>query len=160
GSDARPEEQARFRVEAQAVASISHPNVVRVFDFGEWDGQPYFTMEYLEGGSLAHRFKAGPVPAREAAELLRVLALALHHLHEQGILPRGLKPGNILLTADGTPKLADFGLAKRATDASSLTHTGAVLGTAPYMAPEQARGESKDLGRAADVYGLGAILYE
>jgi serine/threonine-protein kinase len=178
-------EVARFRAEAEAVARLQHPNIVQIYEVGDLDGRPFFSLEYVDGGSLADRLDGTPLPARAAAELIRTLALAIHAAHERGIVHRDLKPANILLqksevrsqkteaqppgrpasdfcllTSDFFPKIADFGLAKRLGDDSGLTHTGTVLGTPSYMAPEQAEGQVHHIGPAADTYALGAILYE
>jgi serine/threonine-protein kinase len=160
GAYAGPEEQARFRVEAEAVARLKHPNVVPIYDFDEEDGQPYFSMEFEAGGSLAKKLAGRQLPEREAAELVRVLAGAVHAAHRQHIVHRDLKPGNVLLAEDGTPKVSDFGLAKLLDTEGGQTLSDAVMGTPGYMAPEQARGDSTATGTAADVYALGAILYE
>jgi outer membrane protein assembly factor BamB/predicted Ser/Thr protein kinase len=167
GSHAGPVELARFRAEAEAVARLQHPNIVQVYDVGEQDGRPFFSLEFVEGGSLASRLDGTPLPGRQAAQLVETLARAVHAAHQRGIVHRDLKPGNILLTADGTPKIADFGLAKQLDREKGQTATGAVLGTPSYMAPEQAGGLSSDakatgsrIGPAADTYALGAILYE
>jgi hypothetical protein len=160
GSYAGAQERERFRREAEAVAALRHPNVVQVYDVGDAGGQPYFTMEFMEGGSLAHQLTGTPQPARQTARLLATLAGAVEAAHRSGIVHRDLKPGNVLLTADGTPKISDFGLARRLDHAGGLTRTGAALGTPSYMAPEQARGKTGAVGPAADVYALGAILYE
>ncbi|HEV3263756.1 MAG TPA: serine/threonine-protein kinase, partial [Gemmataceae bacterium] len=160
GAYAGPEERGRFLREAEAVAALRHPNVVQVHDLGDLDGKPYFTMEYVEGGSLAQRLLGAPQPARQAAELLATLAAAVQVAHHGGIVHRDLKPANILLTADGTPKITDFGLARRLEGGAGLTHTGVPMGTPSYMAPEQARGQTRAIGPAVDVYALGAILYE
>jgi serine/threonine-protein kinase len=138
---------------------MQHPNIVQVHEVGEQDGMPFFSLEYLEGGSLANRLEGTPWPARKAAELVETLARAMQAAHDKGIIHRDLKPANILLTADGTPKITDFGLAKR-LDSAGQTQTGAIMGTPSYMAPEQAGGKGKEVGPAADVYALGAILYE
>ncbi len=155
-----PDEEARkrFRTEADAVAALQHPNVVQVFEVGEHRGQPFFSLEFCAGGSLEGRLKASPLPPAEAARLMETLARAVHHAHERSIVHRDLKPGNVLLTADGTPKVADFGLAKKMDEVGG-TQT-AVVGSPPYMAPEQTSGKSKEIGPATDVYALGAILYE
>src|SRR5262249_53284425 len=153
-------ELARFHVEAQAVARLDHPNTVRIYDFGESNGLPYFSMEFVEGASLAYKLEDGPMPPPEAAQLLETLARAMHHVHQQHIVHRDLKPANVLLTAEGTAKIGDFGLAKCLDDSAGLTDTRAILGTASYMAPEQAGGKGQEVGPAADVYALGAILYE
>jgi serine/threonine-protein kinase len=159
GSYAGPHERERFRREAEAVAALRHPNLVQVYDAGDWAGRPYFTMELMEGGSLAQRLAGTPQPARQAAALLATLAEAVHVAHQGGIVHRDLKPANVLLTADGMPKIADFGLARRLEGCARLTQTGVPMGTPSYMAPEQARGQP-NIGPAADVYALGAILYE
>lgn len=152
-------DRARFRGEAEAAARLQHPNIVTVFEVGSHDGQAYFCMEYVEGETLAHRVsETGPLPPKEAARLVAVIARAVQHAHDHRILHRDLKPSNVLLSAE-VPKIADFGLAKQTGRAESLTRTGAIVGTPSYMAPEQATGR-KDLTPAADVYSLGAILYE
>src|SRR5262245_29779783 len=160
GSYAGPHERERFRREAEAVAALRHPNVVQVYDVGEAAGRPYFTMEFLEGGSLAHRLTGTPQPARQAAQLVATLAGAVQAAHQSGVVHRDLKPGNVLLTADGTPRISDFGLARRLDTDGGLSWTGTPLGTPSYMAPEQALGQAHAVGPAADVYALGAILYE
>jgi eukaryotic-like serine/threonine-protein kinase len=149
----------RFRIEAEAVARLRHPNVVQIYDVGEVDGLPYFSLELLEGGSLEERMAGTPQPARPAAELLATLAWAVHAAHQAGIVHRDLKPRNILFDADGTPKITDFGLAKRLEIEGNLTATDQVIGTPNYMAPEQASGRNREIGPAADLYALGAILY-
>jgi serine/threonine protein kinase len=162
GDHAGTTEVERFRREAEAVARLQHPNIVQIYEVGEQDGRPYFSLEYVGGGSLAGKLRReGPSPPRAAAETVLKLARAVHHAHQQGILHRDLKPSNILLTPDGEPKIADFGLAKglRPED-SAMTQPGAILGTPSYMSPEQAAGGVTQLGPAADVYSLGAILYE
>jgi tetratricopeptide (TPR) repeat protein len=162
GAYASPRERERFQKEAEAVAGLRHPNVIQVYDIGDHDGQPYFTMEFLERGSLAQRLDGTPLPARQSAELVEILAKGIDAAHENGIVHRDLKPANILLAPDGTPKIADFGLARRFASAgdASLTWTCAALGTPSYMAPEQAEGKHDDQGPGADIYSLGAILYE
>lgn len=162
GSYAGPVERARFRREAQAVAILRHPHVVQVYDFGEHDGRPFFTMEFMDGGSLADQLRAAPRPPAAAAVLVAILADAVEAAHRAGIVHRDLKPSNVMLTADGTPKVGDFGLARHADGENdfALTLSGARLGTPAYMAPEQADGHSGEVGPPADVYALGAILYE
>jgi len=180
---ATEEDRARFRAEALAAGQLKHPNIVTVYEVGTADGQAYICMEYVGGPTLAQLVATGgPLPPRDAAKLVAVIARAVEHAHAQGILHRDLKPSNILLTGVGfqdsgfggkpksvsslnaesrilTPKVSDFGLAKKIDSASNLTRTGAVVGTPSYMAPEQAGGR-KDLTATADVYSLGAILYE
>jgi serine/threonine-protein kinase len=159
GPHARPEERERFRREAEAVARLQHPNVVQIYEVGEQDGRPYLALEYVGGGSLAERLGGRTLPPDDSARLVRALALAVHAAHERGIVHRDLKPANVLLTEDGTPKVTDFGLAKR-LDEAGQTQTGAVLGTPNYMAPEQAMGDGRAVGPHTDVHALGAILYE
>jgi tRNA A-37 threonylcarbamoyl transferase component Bud32 len=158
GAGAGADEVRRFRVEAEAVARLAHPNIVQIYEIGEHNGQPFFSLEYLPGGSLATMMSGQPFVAARAARLLLQLAEAVQYAHQQGVIHRDLKPANILLAADGTPKIADFGLAKYVNDAGQ-TQTGTILGTPHYMAPEQAKG-SKATGPAADIYALGAILYQ
>jgi serine/threonine-protein kinase len=161
GALATPSILARFRVEAEAVARARHPNIVQIHDVGQHAGAPFLVLELAEGGSLAHRIAGTPQPARWADELVETLARAIHAAHGQGVIHRDLTPANILLTADGTPKVTDFGLAKLLVSGSDLrTQTGELLGTPSYMAPEQAAGRHREIGPATDVYALGAILYE
>lgn len=155
-----PHELTRFLAEAETAAGLHHTNIVQIYEVGETDGAPFFSMEYIESGSLADRLRSGPMEEREAARLLISVARALHFAHRNGIVHRDMKPANILLDPEGVPKVADFGIAKRLTANSALTLSGAVIGTPTYMAPEQAKGTSRDVGAAADVYSLGAILYE
>ncbi|MCE9534303.1 MAG: protein kinase [Planctomycetes bacterium] len=155
-----PKAQARFRLEAEAAARLLHPNFVQIFDMGQVDGRPFFSMEFVTGGNLGDLLKRQPIAARKAAELTEIIARAVHAAHLQGIVHRDLKPNNIMLTADGTPKIADFGLAKRLDDDSQHTHTGEIMGTPNYMAPEQAQGSKDQIGPKTDVYALGVILYE
>jgi len=156
---AHPGHLKRFLREAEAVAALRHPNIVQVHDVGDHDGLPYFTMELVEGGSLSQKLERTSLPAREAAALVAILAEAMEVAHARGIIHRDLKPANVLLTPDGVPKIVDFGLARRLEEDSSLTRTDAPVGTPSYMAPEQARGDSRAIGPAVDVYALGAILY-
>ena len=160
GIYASTEERLRFQREGEVIARIHHPHVVQIHEFGEHQGQLYFSMELLEGGTLASKLNGCPLREREAAELVRTLARTVQAAHEHGIVHRDLKPGNVLFAADGTVKISDFGLAKVLDNPNSDTCSDAILGTPSYMAPEQARGESGKIGPAADVYALGAILYE
>jgi serine/threonine protein kinase len=160
GIHATPDELERFRREAEAVAKLQHPNIVQIYEVGDCDGRPYLSLEFIGGGSLAQKLNGLPMPAAKAAGLVATLARAIHLAHERGIVHRDLKPANVLLTEDGTPKITDFGLAKRLDRDSGRTRSGAIMGTPAYMAPEQASGRSKDVGPATDVYALGAILYE
>jgi serine/threonine-protein kinase len=159
GEHADREQADRFLAEARAVARLQHPNVVQIHEIGEHDGLPYFSLEYVEGGSLAARLKGSPPSDMEAAQLVELLARTVHYAHGRGIVHRDLKPANILLTNDGVPKIADFGLAKILSEDSGATRTGAILGTPSYMAPEQATGKSREISPAIDIYALGAILY-
>jgi eukaryotic-like serine/threonine-protein kinase len=186
GEQATPQEQQRFLSEARSAARLEHPNIVRIYEVGISDGQPYFSMELAKGGSLADRADYLRRAPRESARLLRDVARAVEFAHSHRILHRDLKPANILLTGDGTPRVADFGLAKRITTSDvpapaavpldfdadpedqtasftvppdGLTHKGAIVGTLQYMAPEQAWGVTP-LTTAVDVYGLGATLYQ
>jgi WD40 repeat protein len=151
---------ARFRTEAEAVARLAHPNIVQVYEVGEAGGRPWLALEYVDGSSLDRKIAGTPLPARQAAELVAILARAMQAAHQMRIVHRDLKPANVLLTADGVPKITDFGLAKLLDAAVAQTQSGGVLGTPPYMAPEQAAGKGKDVGPHTDVYALGAILYE
>jgi serine/threonine-protein kinase len=160
GPHAGPDLLARFRLEAEAVARMHHPNIVQVYDFGQNRGRPFFILEYVDGASLAHRLKEQRLPVRQAVDLVVTLARAVHHAQQRGVIHRDLKPANILLTTDGVPKITDFGLAKMLDESSSLTRTDAVLGTPSYMAPEQTGSQAGAVGPATDVYALGAILYE
>jgi hypothetical protein len=166
GQFAGPPDIERFRREAEAAASLDHPHIIPIYEVGEWDGQPFFSMKFVEGGSLA-QFLAGrrwplgePEADRRAARLVADVARAVHHAHQRGILHRDLKPANILLDPQGGPLVSDFGLAKRVEGPSGLTQSGAILGSPPYMAPELAGGGGKRVTTSADVYALGAILYE
>ena len=161
GHLAGAEDLRRFRMEAEAAAGLEHPLIIPIYEVGEQDGQHYFTMKFVEGGSLASRISnlKSEISNRQAAALLAKTARAVHYAHQRGILHRDLKPANILLDDQGEPHVTDFGLARRVAGPSGLTLSGAAVGTPEYMAPEQAAG-AKQLTTAADVYSLGAILYE
>lgn len=165
GDFARDDYRVRFRAEAEAFARLQHPNIIQIFDIGEWYAPaasapvPYFTLECVEGGSLGARMAGNPLPPQRAASWLSTLARAVHHAHGQGIVHRDLKPSNVLLTADGQIKLGDFGVAKQLSGSDLKTLGGLLVGTPEYMAPEQADGQGGDAGPSADVYALGAILY-
>jgi eukaryotic-like serine/threonine-protein kinase len=169
GACASAQTRARFHTEAVAAGRLQHPHIVQIHDIGEYRGQPYFSLELVEGGTLAQKLAGRPQPAGEAARLIEALARALFYAHQHGIIHRDLKPDNILLSADGTPKISDFGLAKSLEEDSSQTRTGIIVGTPSYMAPEQANGSPPSppkgrgeggVGPAADIYALGVILYE
>jgi WD40 repeat protein len=189
GSHADPQELARFVAEGEAVARLQHPNVVQIYEVGEWQAEaggtplPFFSLEFVEGGTLAARLAGTPLAARESAELTAILALAVEAAHQAGVVHRDLKPANVLLTGtreEGTgtrgekvqssslvpdlcslvPKITDFGLAKQLDQDSGQTRTGVIMGTPSYMSPEQAAGKTAEVGPPADVYALGAILYE
>ena len=154
------DQQARFLQEAKVMALLQHPNVIQVHEAGSCEGRPFLAMEYVGGGSLAASLAGRPMSPRKAAETVAVLADAVQRAHQQGVIHRDLKPGNILLTMDGKPKIGDFGLAKWFAVPSSAAETTQIMGTPSYMAPEQAFGPRAALGPAVDVYALGAILYE
>jgi WD40 repeat protein len=166
GSHLTAEARERLRHEARAIARLRHPNIVQVYDVGEHAGCPYFSLELVDGGTLARRLLAGPLPPAEAARVVETLARAIDYAHQHGIVHRDLKPSNVLLpnADDLFPKITDFGLAKEyaAEDAPTgpVTRDGVILGTPAYMAPEQARGTGEGVGPAADVYALGVIQYE
>jgi WD40 repeat protein/tetratricopeptide (TPR) repeat protein len=186
GAHAGAQERARFRAEAEAVARLQHPNIVQIHEVGEHDGQLFLSLEHVAGGSLERQLAGKPLPPQPAAQLLEVLAQAIHYAHQQGIVHRDLKPANVLLSnvqcqephaqcptpllgdpgpltfdiGHWTPKITDFGLAKRVQGANGLTQSGALVGTPSYMAPEQAWGKPGEVGPAVDVYALGAVLYE
>ncbi len=188
GNHADAAQLARFRAEAEAVARLHHPNIVQIYDIGEQDGCPYFSMEFVNGPSLAEELKGMPQPARSAAGLIETLARAIHTAHQKGIIHRDLKPANILLgtaewltandrsslpldpessdlysngdLASYFPKISDFGLAKQLDIGEGQTATGAILGTPSYMAPERANSQRREVSPAEDIYSLGAILYE
>lgn len=149
---------ARFRVEAEAVAALQHPNIIQIYEVDECEGLPYLSLELVEGGTLANRLNGTPWPPRAAAEVVAILSRAMQYAHSRGIIHRDLKPANVLLTAAGEPKVTDFGLAK--IGKSDMTATGAVMGSPNYMSPEQAGGHTREVGTHSDVWALGAILYE
>ena len=155
GGRADAQAAARFQVEAEAVARLRHPNIVQIYEVGECDGQPFLALEYMEGGSLAQQAGRKPQPARAAAEMVETLARAVHFAHQQGVVHRDLKPANVLLSADGAPKVADFGLAKRLGADAGHTRIGDILGTPSYMAPEQAAPGTWPVGTPADVWRWG-----
>jgi tetratricopeptide (TPR) repeat protein len=159
GGNENPDHRARLEREAAAAAKCQHPNLVQIFDIGEFDGELYFALEYVEGGTL-EKFLAGrPQSAREAAALAETLARAIDYVHRQGVIHRDLKPANVLMTIDGQPKIADFGLA-RLENRSTRTEDGAMVGTFAYMAPEQANSGSGKIGAWTDIHAIGIILYE
>ncbi len=162
GQFASPDFVQRFRTETEAAASLDHPNIIPIYEVGENDGLPFFSMKLVEGGSLAKWIAESqpPISTRQATAIVSKLARAVHYAHQRGILHRDIKPGNVLIDADGEPHLTDFGLAKLIEKDSTLTRTMAMLGTPSYMSPEQARGEAKQLTTGVDVYGLGAVFYE
>ena len=149
----------RFRLEAQTAAKLTHPGIVPIYEVGMHQGQPFFSMGLVEGESLAVRLREGPLAQKDAAKLIQQVAQAVEYAHQQGVIHRDLKPGNILIDADGQPYVTDFGLAKQVEGGNELTTTGQVLGTPSYMPPEQALGNMDEIGPQSDVYGLGAVLY-
>ncbi len=159
GAHAAREDLERFRTEAEAIARLQHPNIVAVYEVGEHDGKPFFSLEFCTGGSLDRKLDGTPLEPLAAARLVETLARAMQAAHDKNVIHRDLKPANVLLTEDGTLKITDFGLAKK-LDAAGQTASGAIMGTPSYMAPEQADGKTKEIGPAVDVYALGAILYE
>lgn len=160
GRHASKQQLTRFRVEAEAVARLQHPNIVQIYEVGQAQGHPYCVLEFAEGGSLAGRINGTPMDPIEAVQLVETIARAMQLAHSRNVVHRDLKPANILLTADGTPKVTDFGLARQLDIDSGETQLGEVVGTPSYMAPEQASGNAHAAGPSADVYALGAILYD
>ena len=150
---------SRFYSEAQAAANLEHPGIVPIHEVGQYGGQHYFSMAFVDGESLAERLTAGPLPQQEAAALVQHLCEAVQYAHQRGVIHRDLKPGNVLIDRDGRPHITDFGLAKQTAAGNDLTATGQVLGTPSYMPPEQAAGDLAAVGPAADIYSLGAVLY-
>jgi len=159
GELANPQDQRRFVLEAEVIARLQHPNIVQVYDVGVAADGPFYTMELLGGRNLAEKLDSGPMPFRNGAKLLAIIARAVDCAHKHGVVHRDLKPANILMTEDGTPKLVDFGVAKNLASDDGLTETGKPIGTPGFMAPEQAAGK-KVIGPGADVYALGVILYK
>jgi serine/threonine protein kinase len=159
GAHAGAADLARFRTEARAIARLQHPHIVQVHEVGEHEGMPYFSLEYCGGGCLDDWLDGTPWPAPRAADLVQKLARAMHAAHQAQVVHRDLKPANVLFTEEGEPKITDFGLARN-LDEQGHTQSGAIVGTPGYMAPEQTGGKGKVAGPAADVYALGAILYE
>jgi formylglycine-generating enzyme required for sulfatase activity len=159
---ASPTDRLRFQIETEAVARLQHPHIAQLYEAGEVQGQPYFSLEFCDGGTLTEQLKKQRPTPREAATLVETLARAMHFAHLRGVVHRDLKPGNVLLTgAERVAKITDFGLAKRIdAEARQVSRSGTIMGTASYMAPEQAAGKVRDTGPAADVYALGALLYE
>ena len=151
---------SRFRSEAEAAAQLDHPGIVSIFEVGEHQGHPFYSMRYIEGTTLSKRLQVGPIPPREGAQILLRVAEAVQAAHARGVLHRDLKPSNILIDLAGKPHVSDFGLAKRLEGNQTMTHTGAILGTPCYMSPEQAAGSRGDVGPVSDVWSLGAILYQ
>ena len=160
GLHAGPEVVARFVTEAEAIARLEHPSIVRIHHIGDADGLPFLELEYVSGGSLDQQLDGTPWTAKRAARHAEQVATAIAEAHRRGIVHRDLKPSNVLLAADGTPKVGDFGLAKILDSQSALTRSESVMGSPSYMAPEQAQGQAKQAGTAVDVYAVGAILYE
>src|SRR5690242_1665663 len=148
---------ARFRREAQAIAALAHENVMRVYDYGEGEAGPFMALEWLPGGTLEDRLRQGALPPEETRRVAERIAAGLAHLHSRGLVHRDLKPANVLFDEEGRPKLGDFGLARRTAGAGTLTEAGTVMGTASYLSPEQAGGETA--GPASDVYSFGVILF-
>ena len=162
GQFAGPREVRRFRAEAEAAARLDHPNIVPIYEVGEQDGRPFFSMKLMEGGTLSERLSTGGsgLDARQAAVLLAKIARAVHHAHQRAVLHRDLKPGNILLDQQGEPHVSDFGLAKCLDSTDGFTMSGTMLGSPSYMSPEQAAGHANQLTTASDIYSIGALLYQ
>jgi len=160
GRLANQEDLLRFKTEAEAAAKLQHPNIVAVHDIDEVDGNHFFTMDFIQGNSLAQRVMAGPLPNKLAARYVVQIARAMQYAHEQGILHRDLKPSNVLIDVQDQVHITDFGLAKRLHGEPGQTRTGSILGTPSYMAPEQASGKTRELSPACDIYSIGAMLYE
>jgi WD40 repeat protein/serine/threonine protein kinase len=160
GEHAGLRERSRLRNEAEAAAQLLHPNVVQIFEIGEHEGLPFLAMEYVPGGNLTRMLRAKPQAFRWSAKLTEILARTIHVAHQRGIVHRDLNPSNILMAPDGTPKISDFGLAKFLLDDHGVSLNGLILGTPPYMAPEQVSRNGGSIGAGTDIYALGALLYE
>jgi eukaryotic-like serine/threonine-protein kinase len=160
GKDVDEDDLVRFRTEAKAIARLRHPNIVQLHEIGEHDKKPFISLEFCQGGSLDKKLNGKRLPPKEAAQLVETLARAMQAVHQAQVLHRDLKPANVLLTEDGTLKITDFGLARRLDQVGPTLSSGAIMGSPPYMAPEQARGKSKNATPVTDVYALGAVLYE
>jgi len=159
GQLASEDDVKRFHAEAEAAANLDHPGIVPIFEVGQHDGQHYFSMGFIEGSSLSAKVADGPLPPRDAAEYTKKVAEAVAFAHQHGVIHRDLKPANVLLDGNDEPRVTDFGLAKKVEGDSELTATGQVLGTPGYMPPEQASGKIDEVTETADVYSLGAMLY-
>ena len=161
GAHTTPQQLERFLTEARAVAALQHPNIVQIFDIGEQDGLPWFTLEFVDGSDLQGVLKGVPQTPEDCARTVETLARAMHYAHEQNIIHRDLKPANVLVSKDGVAKVTDFGLAKELEDLSSeKTRTGTIMGSPSYMSPEQAEGKTAEVGPPSDQYSLGAVLYQ
>lgn len=160
GSHAGEDQRGRFLTEAKAVASLQHPNIVQIYEIGEHEDKPFFSLEFVEGDTLDERIRENAITAHQAASLIATMARAMSYAHERGIVHRDLKPANVLLTQEGEPKITDFGLAKQMEDSSGQTQSGAIMGTPSFMSPEQALGQTKEIGPCSDVYALGAMIYD
>jgi serine/threonine-protein kinase len=160
GGHATDRDLIRFRSEAEAVAQLQHPNITQIFEVGEDEGRPFFSLEFVDGIALDKKIQDAPLAAREAARICQLMAQAMEYAHKRGIVHRDLKPANVLLTSDGVPKITDFGLAKQLEGDAAQTRAGSILGTPSYMAPEQADGRLDLVGPISDVYSLGAVLYD
>lgn len=160
GGNLNPEDVARFELEAKAVGSMTHPNIVQVYEVSEFNGLPYFSLEFVDGGPLDSKLKSEPQPAEWCAQMMLQLSRGMAYAHSKQIIHRDLKPANVLVTKDGIGKIADFGLAKKMDADDGKTRAGSIMGTPSYMPPEQASGDTADIGPLADIYSLGAMFYE
>ncbi len=157
---AEPSAVQRFRAEAEAAAKLQHANIVQVYEVGQYEGQPFFSMQYVEGQSLSQLLKQVSLSPKRAARYVEQISRAVAHAHEHGVLHRDLKPSNVLIDARDQPRVMDFGLAKQLESDAQITVSGQLLGTPPYMSPEQAGARRSEIGPASDVYSLGVVLYE